>query len=186
MPFADPPKLAYDRERWKIQSGDILLFEGRGFWSALIRFATSSRISHAGIVVDLHGRVACLEAAEGRGVQLWPVSAYLAKGLKIHWYRLLDDEYDLDRQSVVDFAFSQWGKRYASWNQFARSFTLVWSGVAQRIGLPADSDGERWFCSELVAGALRYAGLADERTPARTSPGDLQFLKCLKYEGVLQ
>lgn len=180
---------SYDTVRAQIADGDVLLFEGHGFWSALIRAQTASRITHAAFALRVQHRLVCLEAAEGRGVQIWPLSDYLRRGLIVRWHRLRDHEYQIDRRAVVAHALAQWGKPYASWRQFARSWSIA-GGVLRRVlGLAADQDAGRFFCSELVAESLKFGGWTPEANdptePARTSPGDLALFSCLQPEGVL-
>jgi len=52
--------------RASMRSGDVLLFRGRGLLSWLIRHATHSDYSHAGLLFRYCGRVYCLEAV-GKG-----------------------------------------------------------------------------------------------------------------------
>lgn len=178
---------SYDKVRLKMKPGDVLLFEGRGFWPWLIRWRTASRITHTGFVFEVHGRLACLEAAEGVGVRVFPLREYLRAGHKIYWCRLLDIDYGISRDGVMEYALAQWGKRYASPSQFVRSFGLLGRCIAKWLGLPLDTNKERFFCSELVVAALLYGGWEPERKrdPATVSPGDLQFETCLKMEGEL-
>lgn len=176
-----------DNVATQIQPGDVLLFEGRGFWSSVIRLRTASKITHAGFAFEVHGRLACLEAAEGSGVRIHPLDTYLAAGHRIHWHRLLAREYGVSRERVMDFALGEWGKRYASATQFLRSFGFAAARLANRCGCKIDTNADRWFCSELVQQGILSGGWKPEAEihPAQTPPGDLAFLPCLKPEGLL-
>ena len=62
-------RVGYTRARSAFQSGDVLLFRGRGIPSFLIRMVTRSPYSHVGLVFLYVGHVYCLEAV-GSGVRL--------------------------------------------------------------------------------------------------------------------
>lgn len=177
----------YSKARSLMRSGDVLLFEGRAWYSWIIKIRTSSRISHAGFVIRLGGRLCCLEALEGQGVRLYPLTVYLAAGHKIRWHRLNAKRNGIDRRKVVEHALAQWGKRYATPLQFIRSWGYLGRWLGDLFRLPVDVDRDRMFCSELVLDSLQAGGYhpPEGMQPASTSPGDLVFLPCLTGEGIL-
>jgi len=102
------------------------------------------------------------------------------------WHYALDD--DVDRGAVVAHALDQWGEHYAPLRQFLRSFCLprAW---CDRLRLPADVDGERWFCSELVYAALLAGGYrpSNASIPAAiVEPARLAYLDCLNNRGLVE
>ncbi len=69
----------YKDFRKNIQSGDILLCSGSGFFSKMIQRATKSCWSHVGFVMRLDAidRVMVLESVEPLGIRTVPLSKYL-------------------------------------------------------------------------------------------------------------
>lgn len=176
-----------------LRSGDVLLVEGRSLFALGIKLRTRSRFSHAGIVLRIAvggaERLCILESLEPWGVRLYPLDRYLErcsrKGECVHWYAL---EEGVDRQQVAAYALAQWGKRYASVWQFLVSWGRI-TGFARRLlGLkPADTNAERFFCSELVASALRAGGYRpdDDLPEAATDPGAIALYGCLRRRGMV-
>lgn len=181
----------------QIHTGDVLLFRrSPSLFGRLIRVWTQSPFSHVGvairIVVDGTQRLAILEALEGVGVRLHPLDRYLEEchrdGCKVDWYAVTDDS--VDRLKVAGYALQHWGKRYASPWQFAWSWGRLAAWVRRMRGLSVDTDPERYFCSELIAGALVYAGYRPDGDlaiePAETAPGDVALYTCLQRRGEIE
>lgn len=131
----------------------ILLFKGRGFISAAIRWQTRSEYSHAAFLLPC-GRI--LEAWQGSGV-------------RIKW---ISDWCDVDVFGVHDMTPEQWAVAIS----FARAqigkkydYRGVFRFLSRRK-VPAD---DRWFCSELVAKSLEVAGvqLFRHKDASEISPG---------------
>jgi hypothetical protein len=152
--------------RERMRSGDVLLFRGRGPLSWIIRKATGSDFSHAGLVFRFRERVYCLEAVKG-GVRLAPLS-WLVRVYpgKIHYFTLEADPQQ--RQAALGFAFEQLCRPYDTIGLFR-------FGLALALGRPrSERKDERWFCSELVAEAYRGAGVPlTAELPSYASPADL-------------
>lgn len=170
-----------------IQDGDVIAFHRRGFWSAMIRCWTSSRISHVGFALWIGSHLCVLEAQEGRGVQIVSMSSYRADtNVRAFWYRLRTESYPtLKRGDLVDEALGHLGCRYASPWQFLRSWGLVTEPLCDFFGLSKDLDPQRFFCSEFILGRLRARGYKDnpEFDAPRASPGDVIELDCLEDMG---
>ncbi len=173
----------------QIKTGDVLLFRGRGLWSWMVKVRTKSVYTHAGVALRIKAngceRVSVLEALEPWGVRLHPLDQYVAAGESVDWYEVTDPA--VNREKVASFALRQWGLRYA-WRQLLWSFSrLAW--LARRVlRRPLrDVDPERWFCSELVAAALRHAGAQtdEDLVPIATAPGDVARFTCLRRRGTL-
>jgi hypothetical protein len=76
------PKLRpdhYNNIRPYINTGDILLCSGEGYFGKLIQNATKSIWSHVGLIIrlDAVGRIVVFESVEGIGVRMIPLSKYL-------------------------------------------------------------------------------------------------------------
>ena len=178
--------MQYQGAREKIRNGDILAFRGNRCFSWLIKFRTLSRVSHVGIAIWFNNRLCCLEAMEGSGVRLFPVSKFIDDGDWVDWYELYDES--VSREQMVKYGLTCWGKRYASIWQFIRSWSIVCRRYFDKSLAAPDTNQERFFCSEFVMAALKeggYSGEGYERPPARTSPGDIVELPCLHRMGRL-
>lgn len=170
-----------------------MLFRGRRLFSRVIQLRTGSPFSHVGIAhwikSDGVQRLAVVEALEGVGVRLHPLSEYLARGILIDWWAITDES--IHREKVVSWAMQRWGKRYASPWQLARSFGFLGKLLANWLGLPTKVDADRWFCSFFATSALRNGGWAPEEgdplvpLPEQAAPGDLTLFPCLQRRGTL-
>ena len=181
----------------QIRSGDVLLFRrSTSLFGRLIRLRTESPYSHAGIAVQLQvgpfQQLFVAEALEGVGVRLFPLPRYVrqchAEGCLIDWFKIISPE--VAGEWAAAYAVDQVGKRYASSWQFVWSWGWASSWWRRLTGRPADTDPERFFCSELVAGALEYAGyVPDDDLPqeaAETAPGAIALFPCLQRKGAIE
>jgi uncharacterized protein YycO len=149
-----------------MRSGDVLLFRGSGLLSWLIRVATHTGYSHAGLVFRYRERVYCLEAM-GKGVRLAPVSRLLDHYPDGVFYCGLAAA-EPARETALGFGFQQLSLPYDVLGLVRFALALIF---ATRRPVKPD---QRWFCSELVAAAYRRAEfpLTDE-LPCYASPADL-------------
>ena len=167
----------------EIQTGDVLLFSGRSWWSRVIRARTRSRWSHVGIAVRLltplsiTTRCFVIEALEGAGVRVVPFESWQQWDGEIQ--RLSPSLNAERRLDMVRFALQHWGCPYSSPLQFVRSFGLLTTWICRKLRLTrVDLERRRFFCSELVAGALHAAGCKLPKPPAAMSPADVaEFLQ---------
>lgn len=185
----------------RIKTGDAILTEGRSLFGRAIRCRTHSRFSHVSMAVwvQIAGpggttswRLGVAEALDWAGVRLYPLDEYLRdcgrRGELVHWYALTDPK--INRLHAAQFVLGQWGRRYASWTQFAASYAR-WSRPLWRlVGLKdRDTDPFRWHCSELYSSALFYGGYyppaGDETAPWRITPGDVSLFPCLQRRRLL-
>jgi Permuted papain-like amidase enzyme, YaeF/YiiX, C92 family len=167
-----------------IRTGDVFLFRGRSLFAYLIKLRTRSVYSHAGVAIRVKAngleRVCVLEALEPFGVRLFPIELYVDRGEEIDWFQVIDTT--INREAVAAYALGQWGKRYAIrqlWWSFSRVARLV-----KKLWSP-HPDPDHFFCSQLVAEALRHAGFqADENlVPIETDPGAVARFTCLQRRG---
>lgn len=181
----------YAAARPHIATGDVLFFRGKLLHARIIQRWTRSVYSHVGIAVWIRAdgvrRLCVLEALEGHGVRLYPLSRYIRRGDAVDWWSVAVDGFDRDK--AVGWALMQLGARYASPWQFLRSFSVLTKRVCDWLGLPTRIDADRWFCSAysvqfLLAGGWRPD--ADLHVDAyRAAPGDAARLPCLRMRGPL-
>ena len=151
-----------------MQDGDLLFFSGKSIWSRIIKARSNSKFSHVGMMFWFNGEQWVIEALEGKGVRLVPRSIWKHwKGKTTAMTLTLTGS---QREKMIRYALHHVGCEYASRRQFVRSFSLVWSKLANWLKLRADTDRSRFFCSELCLAAIRNAGLLIHKQPARTSP----------------
>ena len=162
-------------------TGDLVFWSGRSIWSRLIRLRSESHFSHVGMIVERDDRTWVVESLEGKGVRLVPLSVWS------DWVRQRQGHYaiyslqasDVQRSEAAKFMLDRVGLEYASPRQFIRSFGWLSRKVCRWLGLPADEDATRYFCSELVAAALSSADLRIPKSPAMMTPGDVALLPYL-------
>lgn len=66
--------MEYSDARLEIKSGDLLSWSGHSFFSKVIKIFTQSSMTHVGIAYKLGNRLFVIEAMEGKGVRLFPLS----------------------------------------------------------------------------------------------------------------
>jgi len=159
--------------------GDLVFFSGRRAFSWLIRLRSGSIWSHVGMIVweqnDQIGMAPqVVESLEGRGVQCVPLSCWRSERGRVALGRV--DTLPAVRSFAADHAASKRGLRYASPWQFIRSFSVIWSRLRRLLRVPDDCDPQRYFCSELVAESLLFAGLHLPKPAACMYPGDVAQL----------
>jgi hypothetical protein len=146
-----------------INSGDCILWKGRGLISRLIRLW--SEYSHASLVLKLEefeglkNRRFLLEALPS-GIELRLLSERLKdyKG-EAYWMQLDLTSRDEKRKNIVEWALKQVGKKY--------DFGSLLKNAISRV----NADGRKYFCSEFVYMAYKYVGLVGEEKAPR--PGDI-------------
>lgn len=135
----------------------VLLFRGRGFVSAAIRWQTRSPYSHAALLRP-DGRI--VESWQGAGVRIKTVA----------------DWADIDAFDVVGMTDLQWGLALDFCEELVgRGYD--YKAVLRFVSRRPAADNERWFCSELVFAALQSAGvdLLARIDAASVSPGMLAW-----------
>lgn len=182
----------YPEVRDQIRNGDVLLFRGSFLHSRVIQRWTRSVYSHVGLALwistDGVRRLTVIEAREGSGVRLFPLSEYLARGDHVDWFAITEDS--INREKVVGWAMARLGRDYASAWQLLRSFGFISKRLANWLGIPTKVDQERWFCSWFAAHALRDGGWtpppSDLIPPELHTPGDIALFTCLQRRGKLE
>lgn len=157
------------------QPADVLLFQGRSFYSFCIRWAQgcplthSDRLyapyTHAALIVEpgAHGDHLIVEAT-GHGVRVRRLGAADMNPAPVRAPIEATPEH---RQRAVTWALTQVKDRY-DWAGIASVGVTLLSGC----DLVLSRDGT-WFCSQLCVEALIRAGLEPPRCAAHMSPSDL-------------
>ncbi len=139
----------------------IALYRGSGLLSRVIRWQTRSEYSHAAWV-----------RADGSVIEAWGFYGvrHVATPWSIHREKESVDLWAVDgitrtqTRLVENFLVSQLGQSYD------------WLSVLRFVSRQPAPDDERWFCSELVAEALRKAGLPLLNAPSYLiSPGHIPW-----------
>ena len=185
-PASDAPREGYDTIRHRVRDGDILLFQGKGWVSRIIRWGSDSTYSHAGLTAWWGERLLVFQSA-GRGVEVLPVSSavYEYDGQVDWWVVKREREAELDRGELLRHAVTQLGTPYAK----TGVLELMWRMAIGKFRGRRDPrvDPEGMFCSQYVSYCYRKAGLdlRPDTDDACTSPGDLATCGVLENRAVL-
>ena len=125
--------MIYQDARVDIQSGDLLAWSGRSTIGRFIRSWTGSTASHVGVAWVVAGRVLVLEAREGRGVTVRPLS----RALPAIWVQR-DAPWP---EALETLALERLGEPYSYWG-------------ALRAGLGLRLCSRGWQCAEYAASIL--------------------------------
>jgi len=145
-------------------AGDYFLVRTSGLFGVLIRWATRSRWSHAGVYVG-----------DGRIVESWTSGARISDVTS--WPDAAWSHFDLDeqqRQGIATAALSLVGTPYG-WLDIAAISLGTFGITLGPIGRRISNDGTM-ICSQLVDSAYERAGVHlfnDGRLPGMVTPGDL-------------
>ena len=149
--------ITYRDSRPQILNGDVLLFEGKNLASRLIRWATRSRYSHAGIAVWWNDRLMVMEAV-GKGVSISPLSRNVRHYHgHVHWYTAKHPIPENKRIAMVRFAQEELGKEYALWKAVLLGLSILFKSDAdQRDALRREN---KLYCSWYFAQIYNSIGL---------------------------
>lgn len=136
----------YGRARALVLDGDVLAWRGRSLIGRIVRHTTGESHSHVGLAMWLHGRLMAVEAVEGRGVVIQPVS----RRLPVDWARP-----PAPIKADMSLALTRVGQSY-SWLD------------AVRAGLGLRPKHAGWQCAEFVMAALKPG-----RAHAGATPGSV-------------
>ncbi len=180
------PVVDYEQSRSEIRSGDVLLYRGRTWPSRIIRWATGSCYSHAGLAAWWNNRLMVMEAV-GKGVVVTPISQNIRSYHgSVEWFTCAEGIPDAQRLQMIEFAQRELGKEYAFW----RTLLLGIRVLFQRN--PRSKDRlrreERLFCSHYVAETYNSIGkdLKIGVSDRFMSPGDIAASPLMKRMGVLR
>src|SRR5262245_18512508 len=90
-------------------------------------------------------------------------------GTAVDWFRITDDH--VNKERVAAYVLKQWGMRYASPTQLVLSFGKLTRLIRPLFGWKAPVlNRERFFCSYLVAAAMRSAGCCCTDSRSKSPP----------------
>ena len=177
-------KKKYYEIRKCMRPGDVIACAGTGITSRVIRWLTRSNVSHVGVVIQTNLSEGELSErdffnqvveATGSGVKFALLSgeAEFYKG-ELWWFPLSEtSREELCLEAFFDSLFTHAGKHY----DFIQALRLGFRNLFKRNLSAEDSnadsnkkDSERFFCSELVARALRDGGVIDDIDPKTVTP----------------
>ena len=179
------PILDYDESRSQIKNGDVLMYRGRTLESKIIRWATNSPYSHAGLAAWWNNRLMVLEAV-GKGVVVTPISQNVRsyRG-RVEWFTSVEEIPDDQRLQMVEFAQQELGKEYTLRRALILGLRVLFKrGVESRDKLRRE---KRLFCSHYVAATYNAIGrdLKKGISDRFMSPGDIAASPLLKRVGIL-
>ena len=186
-PFVVP----YGEFRRHAKDGEIVLFQGTGLLSRIIRKGSGSPYSHAGMVAWWGRRLVLLQST-GRGVETLPMSrAVRDYAGPVDWFQLRPElEERVDRARLLTLAICMQGVPYGTSGLLYLAYRMLLERLGMR-GYRSEPDmtgrPSRLFCSQYIAACYKSAGIdLDAQTPDHfTSPGDLAFSTALVRRGTL-
>jgi hypothetical protein len=194
----------YEQYRPQMQTGDLIAFSGNAGFSKVIKWATKSDYSHVGIVVksDLgngFGDDSILIIESTLATSLLDANNKQAiKGVQMHW---LSKRIDMYNGSVswlglknpinpVKKAEMEAWLRETHNNKVPYDHVQIYNAAIDwfdELGLSNQPEFSTLFCSELVAKALKIAGVIDPSiNPSEQTPDDVIKYPCFKDAVVLK
>lgn len=108
--------MTYPELRAKAKSGDVILLEGNGFVSKIIRAATGQSISHIAVLVWLADGLFIAEMVEGVGFQLSPASQRIPALKGIVYFgaapKVVQDQHGKVVQCVIGYRADKKKQKY--------------------------------------------------------------------------
>ena len=178
--------LKYDDVRSQIKNGDVLMYQGKGIASSVIRWVTHSPHSHAGIAAWWNERLMVMEA-KGNGVVVSPFSHSVGHYHgDVEWFSSTQEISEIDRLKMVIFAQEELGKTYGRWKTIVLGIRILFQrDLDRRDRLRKE---KKLFCSEYVAQAYNSVGLdLKKKTSDRfMKPADIANSPLLEKKGRLK
>lgn len=154
--------MRYTEMRSIAKTGDLLLVEGKSWFSRLIRAVTGQQFSHVAMLIWLGEKERGLyvaEMKEGDGFKITPASQWTQSSG--HLYFGMSPEYFNNRQDdIAEAILSLRGQPYG----YASLFSVWLSQFTEK-----NNDNRRYVCSTAVQFAWEAAGYTFHQTP---DPGD--------------
>jgi len=157
-------KVPYRDAKSRIQSGDIILWHGRGLAARLVQWATNSYWSHAGVAIWWGPRLMVLDAYPFKGTRARPLS------------HDIEGAYWLPSSAVWTkdahaFALDELDKKYSLQNLWK-----TWLGL--------NLVGREYQCAQYVAAVMKKAGVdftapATPESISRELPPPVQLVECI-------
>jgi hypothetical protein len=167
-----------------MKNGDVLMFTGEYWISAIIKLLTHSSYSHAGIVAWWNKRLMVMEA-DSKGVIVSRLSSKLDKYRgKVEWYACRQEISEENRKKMVDLAQEELGKSFAKW----KALLFGWRVFFKKSLSKKDEfrRSNKLFCSHYVAEIYNRIGidLKKKREDRFMSPQDIANSHQLEKKGV--
>jgi hypothetical protein len=178
--------ISYGDYRSTIKDGDILLYEGLNLASRVIRWATRSRYSHAGIAVWWNDRLMVMEAV-GRGVSVTTLSSNIKHYHgHVQWFSTRDEVPGDRRMQLVQFAQEELGKEYALWKAVLLGLYLLFRKDRDKKDELRRENS--LYCSWYVAQIYNAAGLDLKKgvSDRFMTPEDIAHSPLLVHKGPLK
>lgn len=148
------------------QPGDLVFQTSRSQQSAWLQVVTHSRYTHVGLVIDVDGSLAVIEAVQP--VQIVPLEAWIRRGVEGHV---------AIRRPTTPLTEAQTDAlEAAARTHLGKSYDLAFSW-----------DDDRIYCTELVAKAYQDAlgwTLGERRPMASWNVTDPQILAAMRARGM--
>jgi hypothetical protein len=184
-------EVTYRDFRREAKDGDVVLFQGTGLLSRIIRKGSGSDYSHAGMVAWWGKRLVLLQST-GRGVETLPMSrAVRDYAGPVDWFQVRPElEPQLDRARLLSLAVCMQGIPYGTRGLLVLACRMLLERLRIRsYRNEPDMTGRprALFCSQYIAACYERAGLdLDRETPHHfTSPADLAFSTSLARRGTI-
>jgi hypothetical protein len=180
------PGVAYSEARSNIRDGDVLMYRGRSLPSMIIRWATRSKYSHAGLAAWWNNRLIVLEAV-GRGVMVTSLSSNVRSYHgDVEWFTCVSDMTPQQREKMIGFAQAELGKEYDRWSAIVLGLKILFQ--RDREKRDALRRERKLFCSAYVAQVYNAAGvdLKEGVSDRFMSPGDVAASPKLRKVGPLR
>lgn len=179
--------LDYAKIRNRFKNGDVLLYQGKGLFSRLIKKITQSKYSHSGIVIWWNNRLMVMEARAKKGVIVSPLSRSICgyHG-QVEWYTSIKPISKKNRKKMVEFAELELGKQYQTglvlFNLVGKLFGISGLGSTDTLG-----ENKKQYCSYYVAQIYNAVGLdlVPHKNDCFTAPDDIAKSKKLRLIGLI-
>lgn len=178
----------YEEVRNKIRAGDIIAFSGKGDFSAIIKWATRSDISHVGIILQskllideqpqsgYFNQVIESTLIKGvSGVTISRLSDHLINNDEEIWWLPLSDEIrnKMNLIAFYDFLLHQEYKEY-DLSQAIKAGLDLFDKIPYLNKITGNAeDFSRFFCSELAVAGLEASGAITPINASEVTPIDL-------------
>ena len=177
-------KLIYSKNRNKIKDGDVLLYEGKGFLSWVIKKLSHSKYSHAGMVAWWNDRLMVIEAIR-KGVVVTTLSRNVTRYHgNVELYTSRKNIPEKSRLKMIKFAQKELGKEY-NFLELAVIGIKIFFNKLVRLNKLKD---ERLICSQFVAEVYESIGIEikENVVPPFVTPADIAESKALHLKGILK
>uniref|UniRef100_A0A6U3I763 Uncharacterized protein n=1 Tax=Bigelowiella natans TaxID=227086 RepID=A0A6U3I763_BIGNA len=170
--FDKMTQIDYKKALKEMKTGDLLLFQTKGVAPAIVRSATSSIYDHVGLFVRRGARLGVLESLGEPGVIVSSFGAFYEQG----WFQQYTGLVVRRLEPALDANALKQFRRFCRGVE-GKKYGLTAGKLMRRMSTMSFDDKDRtYFCSELVAKALKHLNLlrkdcaSTEYTPAHFSP----------------